>query len=95
MLKKWISGVVLLTTLAVANMHVYAKDLPDFTELAEKQGPAVVNISITSTMHAQGAVGFPGMPNDENIQEFFKRFGIPGMPGMPDQGDGGQDYKTQ
>jgi serine protease Do len=95
MFKKWISGVVLLTTLAVTNMHVYAKDLPDFTELAEKQGPAVVNISITSTMHGQGAVGFPGMPNDENIQEFFRRFGIPGMPGMPDQGDGGQDYKTQ
>lgn len=95
MYKKWISGVVLLTTLAVTNMHVYAKDLPDFTELAEKQGPAVVNISITSIMHGQGAVGFPGMPNDENIQEFFRRFGIPGAPGMPDQGDGGQDYKTQ
>jgi serine protease Do len=95
MFKKWISGVVLMTTLAVTNMHVYAKDLPDFTELAEKQGPAVVNISITSIMHGQGAVGFPGMPNDENIQEFFRRFGIPGAPGMPDQGDGGQDYKTQ
>jgi serine protease Do len=95
MLKKWISSVVLITTLALANTHVNAKDLPDFTELAETQGPAVVNISITSTVHGQGASGFPGIPNDEDMQEFFKRFGIPNMPGMPNQGGGGQDYKTQ
>nr|WP_211209203.1 DegQ family serine endoprotease [Methylophilus methylotrophus] len=74
-------------------MTVQAKDLPDFTELAEKQGPAVVNISITSVVHGTG-IGFPGMPNDENLQEFLRRFGIPGMPGMPGQ-DGGQDYKSQ
>jgi serine protease Do len=95
MFKKWISSVVLITTLALTNTHVNAKDLPDFTELAETQGPAVVNISITSTVHGQVASGFPGIPNDEDMQEFFKRFGIPNMPGMPDQGGGAQDYKTQ
>jgi len=96
MLRKWISSVVLMATLALTNMQVNAQDLPDFTVLAEKQGPAVVNISITSIVHGQGNMGFPGMPNDENIQEFFKRFGIPGMPGQGNgQGDGGQDYKTQ
>jgi serine protease Do len=95
MLKKWISSLAFMATLTLTSMHVLAKDLPDFTVLAETQGPAVVNISITSTVHSQGVQGFPGMPNDENMQEFFKRFGIPGMPGMQGQDDGGQDYKTQ
>ncbi|SDK61102.1 serine protease Do [Methylophilus rhizosphaerae] len=98
MMKQWISGVLLAcaVTFMPATM-IQAKDLPDFTELAEKQGPAVVNISITSVVHG-GSVGFPGMPNDENLQEFLRRFGIPGMPGMPGQEggqDGGQDYKSQ
>jgi serine protease Do len=72
------------------SLPLHAKDLPDFTELAEKQGPAVVNISITSVVQG-GAMPFPGMPYDENLQEFFKRFGIPGMPGQ----GGGQEYKSQ
>ncbi len=32
-----------------------ARELPDFTELVEKQGPAVVNISTTQTARAQPA----------------------------------------
>ncbi|MGQ0442498.1 MAG: DegQ family serine endoprotease [Methylophilaceae bacterium] len=68
-----------------------AEALPDFTVLAEKQGPAVVNISITQVMPGGNVVSpFPGMPDDENLQEFFKRFGIPGIPGQ-----GGQEYKSQ
>ena len=96
MMKQWISGVLLTcaVTFSMPVMTLQAKDLPDFTELAEKQGPAVVNISITTVMHGGGGIGFPGMPNDENLQEFLRRFGIPGMPGMPGQ-EGGQDYKTQ
>ncbi|HEY0907060.1 MAG TPA: protease Do, partial [Methylophilus sp.] len=43
--------------LSASVMTVQAKDLPDFTELAEKQGPAVVNISITAVVHG-GGVGF-------------------------------------
>lgn len=98
MLKQWISSTLLTIAIAVNALPVYAKDLPDFTELAEKQGPAVVNISITSVAHTNGMAPFPGMPDDENIQEFFKRFGIPGMPpgqGQGPQGPGGQEYKTQ
>ncbi|HSI29417.1 MAG: DegQ family serine endoprotease [Methylophilus sp.] len=96
MMKQWISGVLLAYTMSLSMfvMPVQAKDLPDFTELAEKQGATVVNISITSVVHGGGGMGFPGMPNDENLQELLRRFGIPGMPGMPGQ-DGGQDYKTQ
>jgi len=91
MLKKWISIFAIATSLGFASLQLHAKDLPDFTELAEKQGPAVVNISITSVVQG-GVMPFPGMPDDENLQEFFKRFGIPGMPG---QGQGGQEYKSQ
>lgn len=96
MTRQWISGLMLACALTITMpvLSVQAKDLPDFTELAEKQGPAVVNISITSVVHGAGNIGFPGMPNDENLQEFLRRFGIPGMPGMPGQ-EGGQDYKTQ
>lgn len=99
MIKQWISGVLLTCTMSLNMfvMPVQAKDLPDFTELAEKQGPTVVNISITSVVHGGGGMGFPGMPNDENLQELLRRFGIPGMPGMPGMPgqEGGQDYKTQ
>ena len=66
--------------------NVFAKDLPDFTELAEKQGNAVVNISVTQVVHggAQGLAGqFPGGPDNEELQEFLRRFGIPGFPGAP------------
>ena len=88
-----------LVLLAGVSQLTQADGLPDFTVLAEKQGPTVVNVSITQTVRA-GNVGFPGIP-DEEMQEFFKRFGIPGIPGMPGQGgapgQGGpsQDYKTQ
>lgn len=99
MLKQWISSTLLTIAIAIAiavnALPVYAKDLPDFTELAEKQGPAVVNISITSVAHTNSMSPFPGMPDDENIQEFFKRFGIPGMPPSQGQGPGGQEFKTQ
>lgn len=70
-----------------------AYNLPDFTELAEKQGPAVVNISITQIVQAN-ASPFQGMPNDEALGELFRRFGIP-IPGAPDQGSPQQEYKSQ
>jgi serine protease Do len=71
----------------------FAKDLPDFTELVEKQGAAVVNISTVQTVHGGGGMpGFampPGMSEDDPFYEFFKRFQPPAGQG------GGQDYKTQ
>ncbi|HMK13616.1 MAG TPA: DegQ family serine endoprotease [Burkholderiales bacterium] len=56
---------------------VLAKDLPDFTDLAEKQGPSVVNVSTTQTMQAHE--GIPQLPfsEDDPFYEFFKRFGPP------------------
>jgi serine protease Do len=92
MLRNWIVaiGFSLITAISTS---VYAKDLPDFTELAEKHGAEVVNISVTQNVHADpSAMPFPGMEGDEQMQEFFKRFGIPGMPG---QSAPQQDYKSQ
>jgi serine protease Do len=63
--------------------------LPDFTELVEKQGPAVVNISTTQVIRGNGR-GVQPFPFDENdpMFEFFRRFiprqpGMPGTPGIP------------
>jgi len=92
MLRNWIT-VIGFGLIATINTSAFAKDLPDFTELAEKHGAEVVNISVTQNVHADpSAMPFPGMEGDEQMQEFFKRFGIPGMPG---QGAPQQDYKSQ
>ncbi|MDR2219708.1 MAG: DegQ family serine endoprotease [Methylobacillus sp.] len=74
----------------VAATSALARDLPDFTELYEKQGPAVVNISTTQTIHSerQGFMPFPNVPEDDPFYEFFRRFAPPG-------GGQGQDYQTQ
>ncbi len=58
---------------ALAAPPVAAQGLPDFTELVEKVGPAVVGIRTTE--RARGARGGPEM--DEDMLEFFRRFGIP------------------
>jgi serine protease Do len=85
MIKKLVAVSALFLSFSVS---VIAKDLPDFTELAEKQGPSVVNISVTQVVQGQGIGGFPGMPNDEAFNELFRRFGLP-IPGVPG-GPGGQ-----
>lgn len=56
------------------------RELPDFTDLVEKQGAAVVNISTTQTQSTRGNQVFPGMPNipeDDPMFEFFRRFAPP------------------
>jgi serine protease Do len=56
------------------------RGLPDFSELAEKQGQAVVNISTTHVMRGQSqAMPFPFDESDPAF-EFFKRF-VPRNPG--------------
>lgn len=81
--------------LTLFSAPVWSKDLPDFTDLVEKQGSAVVNISTVQTIHnnagpASGALPFPNLPEDHPFNQFFR-----GMPGDPNGGQGGQDFKTQ
>ena len=47
--------------------------LPDFTELYEKQSPAVVSIDVTQK--ARAARGMPDISEDDPFYEFFRRFG--------------------
>jgi len=61
-----------------------AKDLPDFADLVEKAGPAVVNIRTTERARANPHAGIPQLPDgiDENdpLYEFFRRFFPPRQP---------------
>ncbi|BCK87903.1 periplasmic pH-dependent serine endoprotease DegQ [Sideroxyarcus emersonii] len=71
MLKKWMFFAIagFFSQVALAN------NLPDFTELVEKQGPAVVNISTTQIIHApQMFQGMPDLPEDDPFYDFFRHF---------------------
>ncbi|MBI3525841.1 MAG: DegQ family serine endoprotease [Betaproteobacteria bacterium] len=63
--------------LVTLSAHAQARDLPDFTDLVEKQGAAVVNISTTQIIRSNpgNAQGQP-FPFDENDPAFelFRRF---------------------
>jgi serine protease Do len=76
---------ILLGTLLVAATSAVAQvqGLPDFSELAEKQGPAVVNVSTTQVFKGNRAL--PNLPFDEDdpAYEFFHRFIPRQIPGMP------------
>ena len=88
-MKKLVFGLFLTT----AMQWGMAQNLPDFADLAEKQGAAVVNVSTTQVVRASAG----GLPFDENdpAYEFFKRFlpRQPGMPGVP--GNGGREYQNR
>jgi serine protease Do len=70
---------LLWTTLGFAQV----KDLPDFTELAEKQGPAVVNISTTQVLKSERFNHPFPLDEDDPAFDFFRRFMPRQMPGMP------------
>jgi serine protease Do len=54
--------------------------LPDFADIAARQGPSVVNISISGTVKG-GVSGLPKLDPDDPFFEFFKRFQIPAPQG--------------
>src|SRR5438094_991805 len=61
------------------------RELPDFTELAERQGPTVVNISTTQVRERRGSPQIPNLEEDDPLYDFFRRF-IPRPPGPGGQG---------
>jgi serine protease Do len=71
-----------LATPDAASQAPVVRELPDFSELAERVGPAVVNIRTTERVRAR--MGVPG-DMDEQMREFFRRFGIP-IPNTPRRG---------
>ena len=76
MLKKFFVLVVLAAGTA-CGVTAQAKELPDFTELVEKQGASVVNISTTQII--RNAQGMLNVPESDPFYEFFRRF-APQMP---------------
>lgn len=60
--------------------------LPDFGDLVEQVGPAVVNISVVKTTAPMSNGDHPFA--DDPFYDFLRRFGVPlpGMPGMPGTG---------
>jgi serine protease Do len=90
---KRIRGYAVVAALAIAGtvalipakpVVAQGRALPDFTDLVEQVGPAVVNIR-TLERARSAAPGGSGM--DEEMQEFFRRFfGQPLPPGVPRQG---------
>ena len=91
MIKKLIAISALVVSFAGT---AFSKDLPDFTELAEKQGASVVNISVTQVVQGNTG-GLTGGPDDEAIGELFRRFGIPNIPGAPGGQAPQQEFKSQ
>ena len=51
-----------------------AAQLPDFTELVEKHGAAVVNISTTQTTRNAASQQLPQLDENDPFYEFFRRF---------------------
>jgi len=55
-----------------------SRELPDFADLVERAGPAVVNIRTTArlgTIHGRGGVPqIPGLDENDPFYEFFRRF---------------------
>ncbi|HKX93824.1 MAG TPA: trypsin-like peptidase domain-containing protein, partial [Methylibium sp.] len=76
-----------------------ARALPDFADLAEQTGPAVVNIRTTERVRGGARGGRPEM--DEEMQEFFRRFfgtppgQQPGPRGGPQRPGQGPDEEQQ
>jgi len=73
-------GLCLTVGVLLVPAPVRAQALPDFTELVEKVGPAVVNIRTTE--RTRTVRGGAGPEIDEDMLEFFRRFGLP-VPNQP------------
>lgn len=64
--------------------------LPDFAQITQQNGAAVVNISVTGSVKTSRAA--PQLDPDDPFYQFFRRFQVPGQPGqareMPTRGQG-------
>jgi serine protease Do len=71
-----------------ASVPMNARGLPDFSVLVEHEGPAVVNISVTGYVKAQGLPEFPALNEDDPFLQFFKRLHPFGGQRIPQHGIG-------
>ncbi|MEO7241576.1 MAG: DegQ family serine endoprotease [Variovorax sp.] len=64
--------------------------LPNFSEITQRNGPAVVNISVVGETKVASAGQNFGSEDGDPFAEFFRRFQGPGMQGPGRQGPGAQ-----
>ncbi|MCF8198401.1 MAG: DegQ family serine endoprotease [Sulfuritalea sp.] len=86
MKRLFIALVIALSSLV--SVQAQAGDLPDFTELVEQQGAAVVNISTTQVIKGRRGVHPFSFDGDQDMQELLRRFfpgQIPNIPGVPQE----------
>ena len=76
--KAVLNKILALLALTLLSASAIAQQLPDFTQLVQKNGPAVVNIQATTTGsdNAQG-----GQVDPQDVPEIFRRFFGPMGPG--------------
>ena len=72
------AALIALASLAQAQ----TRELPDFTQIVEQQGAAVVNISTTQQRQRRAQPQVPQLDEDDPMYEFFRRF-IPRGPQGP------------
>jgi len=83
-MKTLLSAVLLAASLACAGTPFaqQAARLPDFTQIVESQGPAVVNVSTTQARARRDQPPAPQLDPDDPFYDFFRRF-IPRGPQGP------------
>ena len=77
---------------AVAPPATAAAGQPDFARIAERYGPAVVNISVSGMKKVsdEERAAVPGLDPNDPLSEFFRRFQPPGGQGPSEQPVRGQ-----
>ncbi|PKN09438.1 MAG: peptidase [Deltaproteobacteria bacterium HGW-Deltaproteobacteria-8] len=77
-MKRFLALCTLLAFLAIPNLVLAKAGLPDFTDLAEQAGKAVVNISTTKNVAGGGSAQmkefFKNAPKNSPFREFFDQF---------------------
>lgn len=76
-MKRWLLAVLFLSINSLSLAQ--SRGLPDFSDLVERHGAAVVNISTTQVIRGRGMSPFQ-MDEDDPMFDFFRRFG-PRQPG--------------
>ncbi len=69
-------------------LFAQARELPDFTELVDKQGPTVVNISTTQAPARSNVPQLPNLEENDPFYDFFRRF-------IPRPGPGPRDFESR
>ncbi len=69
---KNITGIIVMVFGIIYGISVHAKELPNFADLVEQHGAAVVNISTTKVSRSKS--GLSSIPEGDQFFEFFRRF---------------------